>query len=278
MYLLYADESGTPGSSRYFVLAGLAVFERQTYFLSRELDSIEARHFPDVSETVEFHSADLFARSSKLQAPFDQLSLDERKQLRDEILTIIAKSKTVLFAVAIEQDAVEEPPYELAIEELVNRFDRMLHRRFRGDDRQRGLVVVADSSYRQNIAALAKRIWREGHRWGQLRNMADGPFFAPARESRLLQLADFCSNAVYRRYEHGDIRQFDAIARRLDRQGRQLHGLVHYTRDRHSCFCPACLTRGLGTQVQEAAPEWPAHETLTDVADEPDEPLPNLTP
>ena len=55
---------------------------------------------------------------------------------------------------------------------------RIYHNR---GERQRGLVVVAQSSYQQQIVERARSIWESGHRWGQLRNMADIPFFAPAK-------------------------------------------------------------------------------------------------
>jgi len=44
VHLLYADESGSiqDASQRHFVLAGFSVFERQTYWIARELDAIAA--------------------------------------------------------------------------------------------------------------------------------------------------------------------------------------------------------------------------------------------
>src|SRR4028118_1504920 len=57
MYLLYADESGTihDAQQQYFVLAGFCVFERQGYWISRELDAIAARFNPADPATVELH-------------------------------------------------------------------------------------------------------------------------------------------------------------------------------------------------------------------------------
>ena len=129
-------------------------------------------------------------------------------------------------------------------EEIVNRFDRMLAReaRDRGEP-QRGLVILAESSYRENLERLARTIWSKGHRWGELYNQADIPYFAPAQRSRLLQLADFVSNAVFGNYESGYARQFQAIAPRIDQQDGHLHGLVHMAWERQTCYCPACVAR-----------------------------------
>ena len=111
------------------------------------------------------------------------------------------------------------------------------------DERNRGLVVLAESSYRENLEALARKIWSRGHRWGQMHNIADIPYFAPARNTRLLQLADFVTNAVYGRYEGGNSRSFDKIARLFDQEDGRLHGLVHLSMRPRDCYCPACMAR-----------------------------------
>lgn len=243
MYIFYADESGTHAEAVYFVLAGLAVFERETFFLSQELDGIAERYFPGEPGSVELHSSLLMAQEHRITEPYKSLDPEQRRSLRNEVIRLIADSRTHLFAVAIEKAAIDESPYERALEELISRFDLMLKRFYQAGDQQRGIVVVAESSYRENLQALAKRIWTEGHRWGDTRNMADVPFFTHAKSSRLLQLADFVANAVYRRYEAGDASQFDVLAQRFDSESGQLHGLVHIARDRRDCACPACVLR-----------------------------------
>ena len=241
MHIVYADEAGTHAEAAYFVLAGLAVFERETFFLSQDLDAIAERYFSGEPDSVELHSSLLMAQQGRIKEPYDSLDFEQRMALRNEVIRLIADSRAHLFAVAIEKAAIDESPYERALEEIIRRFDLMLRRFYQAGDRQRGIVVVAESSYRENLQALAKRIWTEGHRWGDTRNMADVPFFAHAKSSRLLQLADFAANAVYRRYEVGDARQFDVLAQRFDSESRQLHGLVHIARDRRDCACPACV-------------------------------------
>lgn len=48
MYLLYLDESGNPddAAEKHFVIGGVAVYERQTFFLSQALDALQQKHFP----------------------------------------------------------------------------------------------------------------------------------------------------------------------------------------------------------------------------------------
>ena len=242
MHILYLDESGTHSRARYFVVAGIALFERDIFYLAKDLDQIQARHFPDLILPAPFHVSSL--RSKHPEPPFDRLSRDVRLAIIDEIHGIIAASSGHIFAVAWEKVATNGDPYERGFEEIMSRFDMMVSRvsRERGED-HRGLIVVAESSYRNNLELLARKIAREGHRWGDVHNLADIPYFAPAASTRLLQIADFIANTVYGRYEEGHARLFDLIAPRIDQDQGNIHGLVHIARNRQSCYCPVCVAR-----------------------------------
>ena len=242
MHILYLDEAGTQKQARYFVVAGLALFERDTYYMAQALDQIQARRLPSHHLPVPFHASSL--RGSHPEPPFDELSVDERRSMLDEVYGVIAESAGRVFAVAIEKETIQGDPYERGFEEIINRFDRMVSRVSRErQENHRGLIVVAESSYRHNLELLAGKIAREGHRWGEVHNLADIPYFAPAKSTRLLQLADFVANAVFGRYESGYARQFDRIAPRIDQDQNSMHGLVHLARNRQSCYCPACISR-----------------------------------
>ncbi len=244
MHILYLDESGTH-DARYFVVAGIAVFERRTYYLANDLNKLQARYLSDFSGQAPFHASSLHAPDGRVPSPFDQLSSSQRRELLGDIYDVIADSGARIFAVAMEKASIKENPYERGFEELINRFDRMLARVNRErEEQQRGLIVVAESSYRENLEVLARRIAEEGHRWGDIHNLADIPYFAPANSTRLLQLADFVANAVFGRYEKGYAKYFDQIAARFDQdhEGR-LHGLVHFASDRRDCYCLACSNR-----------------------------------
>tara|TARA_B100000315_G_scaffold96973_1_gene89159 strand:+ start:891 stop:1664 length:774 start_codon:yes stop_codon:yes gene_type:complete len=244
MHIVYLDESGTHAEARYFVVAGLVVFERNTYFLARGLDQLQSKYFPDYPEPVAFHASSLRAPEGRVPKPFDRLTQPDRWKLISEIYQVIAESHARIIAVAMEKAAIIGDPYERGFEEIVSRFDYMLGRilRDRGED-QRGLIVVAESSYRENLELLARRIATQGHRWGDIHNLADIPYFAPAKSTRLLQLADFVSNAVFGRYESGYAKDFDRIASHFDQDAGRIHGLVHLARDRQDCYCPACVQR-----------------------------------
>jgi hypothetical protein len=59
MHLLYVDESGSIAdpNQRFFVLAGLAVFERGTHWIEVELNKIAGRFAPNDPHSLELHGS-----------------------------------------------------------------------------------------------------------------------------------------------------------------------------------------------------------------------------
>ena len=164
---------------------------------------------------------------------------------------VVRNSRAVLFGVAIEREwlSAGENEYLLALESIVKRFDEYLRRQSRlQSDPQRGIIIVAESQFRQRIETLALRIQQQGTRWGEVWNLAEVPLFTSAANSRMLQLADLCANAVHGRYATGHARHFDRIARRFDASDDVVHGLWHASRDYQACLCPGCLTRRIADQ------------------------------
>ena len=245
MFVLYLDESGFHSSANYFVLAGLAVFERELHWYAQDMDALQTRYFPELQEPLEFHASPMRARDEHVRPPFDKLNRDQRRELIDGIYQIIRSRQGVVFGVAIEKAwRPNEDHYERAFEDLVSRFDLFV-RRYNATANQgehRGIIAVAESTYRQNLEVLGERFRGGSTRWGAVRTLAEVPFFLPARNSRLLQLADFCANAIYGRFNSGLTRDFDMIAPRFDMEGGRVHGLVHLTND-SQCVCLACMSR-----------------------------------
>lgn len=248
------DESGTHGESRRVVVAGLAVPESQIRSLAAALDEVQADCFPGYDGTIELHASELAAFHNKNVHPaIRSLPNHERIAVITKATEAITGFQVSLFAAVIDKSHEPDRPYETGFEQVVSRFDQMLAR-VRHRESESGIVIIAESRHRSLVEADARRIWSEGHAWGQLRNMAMFPLFAWARDSRLLQCADFISNAVFRRYEYGDSRLFDVLARHFDAEDERLHGLVHLTPDR-SCMCLACFNRRTYRQSRYVAEE-----------------------
>lgn len=252
MYILYLDESGASGpEASYFVLAGLAAFEREIHWFSQDLDQIQAKYLPSEKGPVHFHATKLHvANSDDLEPPLNQLTLEQRREIKARLGDIIATRRGILFGCAIERKYAEprhQDPYEIAFEDVLSRFDMFLSRCNRSvqgsaAEEQRGLIVLAQSGYQKTLALLARHIRESGTRWGQLHNVTDVPYFAPAQDTRMLQFADFVSNAVYGRYHSGITRDFDRIAGKFDLDNNVVHGLAHLTLNA-SCSCLACFSR-----------------------------------
>jgi len=161
MYLLYVDESGQHGG-RHFILAGVAVFERQTYWLANTLDQIQLRFLPSMKESIEYHASIIRVGQ---EAPWNTLKVDERRKLLDTVYDTIVEGQVVLFATVIEREWLKEgtDEYSFAFESLVNRFDRFLRWKYKEEgEAQRGLIIIAESQYHQRIETLAAKIRQTG--------------------------------------------------------------------------------------------------------------------
>jgi len=143
----------------------------------------------------------------------------------------------VLFAAVVEKNErlYGEEAVKHATEEVCRRFDILLARRYQEhDDPQRGLIVFAESSY-QKRARIWVRGFRElGTRWGAI-NLCDIPYFAQARETRLLQAADTIAHGVFLLYERRNASIMRTLVRRFDQRDGVLHGLAHVTENKDTC-------------------------------------------
>ncbi|MBC7952204.1 MAG: DUF3800 domain-containing protein [Rhodospirillaceae bacterium] len=226
MHLLYLDDSGgaNDASHRFFVLAGVCVFERQGHWMSEQLDQVAARFDEADPSSVELHASPMVTGSKFWRSQ----PVDKRRQAVIDALQVLSDShaSTRVFAAVIDKRYIgDRDAVEFAFEELVVRFDHYLMRLFRGGDRQRGLIIFDKSRQEAAIQNLALNFKRIGHSRGFLRNMAEVPVFLDSKASRLVQLADLVAYAVFRRFERDDPTFFDVIARRFDVAGGTQHGL-----------------------------------------------------
>ena len=240
MYILYLDESGTHSAASYFVLAGLAVPEVEIEGFTQDLDNLQQEHFPLETEPVFFHARTLrIPDTVSLPPPFDQTSQSQRREIKERVYETLRNRPAVLFGCAIEKQYAQErgqQPYEWAFEHLILRFDLFLNRinqtaAAENREEQRGIVVLAESNYENTIARLAGDMRQELRASNRYSSIVDIPFFAPARDSRMLQYADFCANAIYGCYDRGLTGDFDKIASKFARDENAVYGLRHLSND-----------------------------------------------
>ena len=101
MYVLYLDESGTQKEANHFVLAGLAVFEREIHWFGQDLDALQAEYFPP-SPPLHFHATKL--RGQHVDSPWDELNIEQRRVLKDRVYDVIRNRRAVLFACAVQKE------------------------------------------------------------------------------------------------------------------------------------------------------------------------------
>ncbi|MFM9971980.1 MAG: DUF3800 domain-containing protein [Burkholderiales bacterium] len=246
MYLLYLDESGNENdpNDRYFVLAGLALFERSTYFLTKAIEQVQDKHFPN-HQPIPFHASEI--RSGR--DLWRKVSPEKREEVIYDLCAAIAgvpAQNKVLFAAAVEKTKQfwGEAAVERATEQVCKRFDILLQRQYQEKGNpQRGLIIFSEGRFD------ARAIWvrgfhQKGTQWGAINNLADIPYFAPMRESRLLQAADIVAHATWLLFERRDARIMKVLLPFFDTQNGIVHGLVHVRDDLSGlCECPACFSR-----------------------------------
>ncbi|MGR9587077.1 DUF3800 domain-containing protein [Pandoraea sputorum] len=209
MYLTYLDESGSPGdlNTPFFVLAGVSVFERQTHWLERELDSIAEPFEQRAGRELELHAAPMKAGKEG----WDIFSAGERSQAAADVVRVLVNTRPKLnvFAAVVEQNQMlhtaEILPY--CYEMVASKFDDYLALKFqREKDPQRGLFVLDQKRATEEKAmqSLHHTFKHVGHANGKLRNFAEVPMFADSKSTRLIQLADSIAYWIFRHYARLD--------------------------------------------------------------------------
>lgn len=202
MYVLYVDESGSHGlmhDNQAYVLAGVAVFERDAAALDAALDRVvqDALAPSSRAEDHELHAAEL--RDPGPHSPWRAIDGHARRRVLDEAIAALggfserdrSRPLTLFAEVFPPGGAPEHDAYGW----LLNRFDDWLAPRD-----ERGLVVSDVSRRDRDIQRWAAR-WRDATGpFGRIEHLAEVPLFADSRASRLLQAADLVAWASWRRF------------------------------------------------------------------------------
>ena len=226
MFLLYLDDAGSVGnaSDKHIVLAGIALFERQIHFLDKALNEAARAIAPANSFEIEFHASHILAGKGFWRS---LPKLVRRQHLAAGLASPNRlQGKWALFGAVVEKAAVfPDDPLEFAFEQLCSRFDQFLTRLHFHGNTQRGLLILDKSTMETRLQQLARDFRLNGHRWGQLRNLVDVPFFVDSRATRAIQYADMVAYALWRKFEKGDSEFFDIIEPAFDAHAGVRHGL-----------------------------------------------------
>ena len=245
MHLLYLDDAGSANNlqEEYFVLGGISIFEAQSYFFVQEMDKLATTINPSNPHGVEFHASEIYSRKEQ---PWRGMSQGEARGVIKAVLNILKQSYETarVFACAVHKPSYPgRDPVELAFEDLCSRFDLYLDRLRAQGDRQRGILILDESTHETTLQRMTRDFRTLGTRWGILHNLAETPLFVDSKASRSIQLADHVAYAVFRRYNAGDTNYFDIISPKFDSFEGVIHGLAHKQRLDTTCMCLACSSR-----------------------------------
>lgn len=130
MHLLYLDESGSVAdpSQKYFVLAGVSVFERKTHWVEQQLNQVAQRFAPHDPYSIELHGSPM--RSGREGWKSHPLQ-DRLQAIKDALQVGVADQPATqvrLFGAVIKKSALagKQDPIEHAFEQLSSRFDMLL--------------------------------------------------------------------------------------------------------------------------------------------------------
>jgi hypothetical protein len=246
MFLLYLDESGVANGwnvQKHYVLAGVAVFEGQIHRITSALDAIQEKYFPNISIPISFHATEI--RRGKKQ--FKDFTPTIRQNILKDVYTVISNTRfpnLIAFATGIHISAVTSPEQVRSdtLEDVCSRFNTFLIRQHKVGKPSKGLLII-DRNRAEEYRQLVNDFKIGGTKSGYIDNIVDIPYFARCPETRMLQVADFVSNAVFRYFEKNDSTYLNLILPRFDRREKDHppDGLKHITKE--SCSCIACSWR-----------------------------------
>ena len=178
MHILYVDDSGSAENpdEAYFVLGGIAIFERGIYHQITAADDCVARFGLGDQADIELHGTQMYSgRDGVWRAVRDRAKRET--MIKEALSSFLGAASVRLFAVAVDKAAVAPgDPIEIAFEELCNRFNLFLQRNYnRTGENHRGLIVMDETKHERPLQSLARHFRVNGGRWGKFRNLAEVP-------------------------------------------------------------------------------------------------------
>lgn len=228
MYLLFADESGTPApkdklqSDALFVLGAIIIPEEIWQGINVELAKLKARY--GVMGELKwryFH---------KNRGPLSHLTLEQQDELRAQMYALIRSRRSITtLAVVVAQESAYQKSGIRTVNDLYSRAYKVLSERFqyflqdlqRSTGRQSLGMLVLDNRGPSDDKLLqdfhSRLLSNDDPHSSIYSNFVEGLFIAPSHHSVGIQLADMVGGAIYRKEAHGDSRFYDQMSMTLRR-------------------------------------------------------------
>ena len=233
MYTLYLDGSGDPGwcspygtsNTTWYVLGGVAINDSMSMPVNMRVSEI-IRKYSEIAGTPikELKYSALIAGNKDYG--YDRLTRLQRRDMANEVFDLILEYELALFATAIHKNRHYEiysnpfDPLLLSFRFTVTRYDKFLV-----ENNEKGKIFMDSEAPPMitNLKALVKDARNRGiFLSGASGRYDDGPNsklpsllnnldFNNSENSPGIQLADFCSHTVWRKYERTQENRFSQI-------------------------------------------------------------------
>ncbi len=245
MRLLYLDASGDPGwyppdgrsPFQWYVIGGLVLEEGSWKGANDATTSLLGKYFGRTLPSArELRRTTLIAAAP----PYDRLTPTKRWQLDGDVFALIKSLNPVLFAAAVDKVAHRAKyahaiaPHIWGLQLVAPRFHKFLGR---VDDHgmmvmdqeearkdRKMMKLISDAKSRGIIlqSGIAPDPFRTNSR---LSRLVENVMFLRSEDSPLVQLADFCSHAIWSHFERGVSTRFNEIYPLFDKVGSNVYGL-----------------------------------------------------
>jgi len=227
------------------VIGGVAVHEGQVYGVGNQIGRLQKKYFPGIEIPIPFHATEI--RRGKGQ--FKEFSPNKRDKILQDVCAVIGSAlfpNMIVFATAMDITAAKNPAQSRrdVFEDVCEKFNGFLTHQHRIGHTNKGLLLIDENragEYRELV-----NDFKQGTKHGYLGNVIDIPYFARCHQTRMLQLADFVANVIFRYYERGDRANLDIILPCFYRgaKGKKISaGFGHIINDFKRCGCLVCSER-----------------------------------
>ncbi len=249
MHLLYLDASGDSGwpppygksRTNWYVLSALSLEESLWKKADEGVRDVLTNHgLQWLTNFRELRLSTILAGAT----PYDKMGRTQRSKLIDDVFNLVLSLKPVLFYSAIDKAKhksqyldIALSPHVWALQLICPRFHKYL---LRVDGY--GILVMDPEETRKD--AKLKELIKNAKQQGivlkssfnpflsdtQLPRLIESVLFVDSHDSPGIQLADFCSHAIWKYYERGMRYRYNQISKLLDSHGGNVYGSIVWPR------------------------------------------------
>lgn len=212
MHLMYVDESGDPGypqpglpfppsggPTRYFARAGVVVHDHRW----RKVDSVIAQF--KASHHLNWNSEIKATDIRRGNGAFAGWRQEDRQVLVDDLLDTVNRELDItLIVVIIDKSKVDRTapkrysdPSVRSLELILEQYDNYLSKQ---SDRCGAVILDSVEESKDDNLRYFQNYLRLFSDTMDRRRIVEGTLFMPSHTTNLLQIADVCTNVVYRKH------------------------------------------------------------------------------